>query len=62
MRPRLALLVACVLALPACTWEAGRAWQRNECLRQPSPDAQRRCEEGMKMRQSAPERKVVQQA
>ncbi len=40
-----AALLACLLAAPGCTWDAGRAWQRNECLRQPTPDAQRRCEE-----------------
>jgi hypothetical protein len=35
--------------------EAGRDWQRHECLRQPSPDTQRRCEEAMKEQRHTPE-------
>ncbi|WCM91808.1 hypothetical protein M5C99_15675 [Acidovorax sp. NCPPB 2350] len=57
------LLLSCVFMVPGCAlidaWEVGRAWQRQECLRQPSPDVQRRCEEAMKAQRRAPERPVV---
>ncbi|CAM3979710.1 hypothetical protein [Paracidovorax anthurii] len=57
------LLLPCVFMVPGCALidarEAGRAWQRHECLRQPSPDAQRRCEEVMKAQRRALGRPVA---
>lgn len=52
MKRWFALLLPCLWMVAGCAVidarEAGRAWQRHECLRQPSPDAQRSCQEAMR--------------